>query len=198
LKSSLALVSAIILTGLVGFTVVAGIAQLEPLTFFYRYGYYANLAGYAALVLIAATGAMMLFRRQLLRHTRNPELLRAIHVGVAGLGGGFLVIHVEFFLLFPLSIPVLFGYAATYSALAVWVTGSLYFEGLRNSVFYHGLLSLIGIALMLVHVFSAGRGLPDVVSGAVLVLTACSVLGVAVKRFSDISSGRVAPVRKEA
>jgi len=175
------------LTLLVGVTVAFGLAQLTPLTFLYSYAYFANIAGYLALVLIAATGVIMVFRRTLLRYLKDPDLLRNIHVGVAGLGGSFLVVHVVFFLLFPLSLPVLFGYVATYAALAIWVTGALFLEGLRGSLFYHGLLSLVGISLMVVHVFSAGRGLPDVVSGAILVLVAASVLAVGVKRFADFS-----------
>jgi hypothetical protein len=178
------------LTLLVSATVALGLAQLTPLTFLYTYAYFANISGYVALVLIAATGVIMVFRRALLRYLKDPELLRSIHVAIAGLGGAFLVVHVVFFLLFPLSLPVLFGYAATYAAFAVWVTGALFLEGIRGSLYYHGLLSLIGISLMVVHVFSAGRSLPDAVSGAVLVVVACSVLAVAAKRFADLSSAK--------
>ncbi|MDA4136595.1 MAG: hypothetical protein OK449_06335 [Thaumarchaeota archaeon] len=178
----------LVLTILVGVTVALGLAQLTPLTFLYSYAYFANISGYLALILIAATGVLMLFRRPLLRYLKDPELLRNIHVTVAGLGGAFLVVHVVFFLLFPLSLPVLFGYFATYAALAIWITGALLLEGLRNSIFYHGLLSLVGISLMVVHVFSAGRGFPEVVSGVVLVLIASSVLAVSVKRFLDLST----------
>jgi hypothetical protein len=180
----------LVLTALVSVTVALGLAQLAPLTFLYSYAYFANISGYIALVLIAATGVIMLFRRTLLRYLKDAELLRNIHVTIAGLGGAFLVVHVVFFLLFPLSLPVLFGYAATYAALAIWITGALFLEGMRGSLFYHGLLSLIGISLMVVHVFSAGRGLPDVVSGAVLVLIASSVLVIAVYRFADLSAAR--------
>ncbi|MDA4133301.1 MAG: hypothetical protein OK454_09295, partial [Thaumarchaeota archaeon] len=124
----------LVLTILVGVTVALGLAQLTPLTFLYSYAYFANISGYLALILIAATGVLMLFRRPLLRYLKDPELLRNIHVTVAGLGGAFLVVHVVFFLLFPLSLPVLFGYFATYAALAIWITGALLLEGLRNSI----------------------------------------------------------------
>jgi hypothetical protein len=190
LKSRLPFLSALALTVLVGFTTLLGVAQAEPLTALYQYGYLADISGYLALVLIAAAGVLMLFRKPLLRYLKDPELLRGIHVAVAGAGGAFLVFHVAFFLLFPLSLPVLFGYFATYAALAIWVTGVFFFEGLKGSLFYHGLLSLIGIALMVIHVFSAGRGLPDVVAGAVLVVMACSVLAISVKRFADIPAAR--------
>jgi hypothetical protein len=190
LKNRLPYYYMLALTALVSVTVALGLAQLAPLTFLYSYTYFANIAGYLALVLIAVTGVIMLFRRPLLGYLKDPDLLRTIHVAVAGLGGAFLVVHVVFFLLFPVNLPVLFGYIATYAALAIWVTGALFLEGLRGSLFYHGLLSLVGISLMVVHVFSAGRGLPDVVSGVVLVLIASSVLAVAVKRFADLSAAR--------
>jgi hypothetical protein len=187
LRDDLPYLSTVVLTFLVGFTVVLGLAQLVPLAFLYRFAYYANLAGYAALILIAATAVLMLFKKPILRRTKDPELLRRFHIVIAGLGGAFLVFHVVVFLLFPLSLPVLFGYLATYAALATWITGTLFFEGLRNSMFYHGLLSLVAIALMAVHVFGAGRSLPDFVAGIVLVVMAVSVLAIAVKRFADFS-----------
>lgn len=190
MKSRLPVFSALVLTVLVGFTALLGVAQLAPVTFLYRFGFYANLAGYIALVLIAATGVLMLFRKPLLAYMKDPELLRWIHVGIAGVGGGFLVFHVVYFLLFPVSLPVLFGYLATYLALAIWITGALFFEGMTRSIFYHGLLSLVGVALMLVHVIAAGRTLSDVFSGAVLVIVAVSVLGIAVKRLVDASKGQ--------
>lgn len=190
MKSNLPYVSVLVLTFLVGLTVALGLAQLVPVTFLYPYGYYANLAGYIALVLIAATGVVMLFRKPLLAYIKDPGLLRSIHVGVAGLGGGFLVFHVVYFLLFPLSLPVLFGYLATYSALAVWVSGAFFFEGVSNSLFYHGLLSLIGVSLMVVHVIGAGRAVPDLFSGTVLVLVAASVLAIGIKRFVDVLNAR--------
>jgi hypothetical protein len=188
MRDDLPFLSTLVLTILVGFTVVLGLAQLVPLTFLYHYAYYANLAGYAALILIAATAVLMLFKKPILRRTRDPGLLRTVHIIIAGLGGAFLVFHVVVFLLFPLSVPVLFGYLATYAALAVWITGTLFFETLRNSMFYHGLLSLVAVALMAVHVFSAGRTVPDFVAGIVLVVMACSVLAIAVKRVIDLSA----------
>lgn len=179
-----------VLTVLVGFTASLGVAELAPVTFLYRYGYLANLCGYIALVLIAATGVLMLFRKLLLRYMKDPDLLRWVHVVIAGAGGGFLVFHVVYFLLFPLSVPVLFGYMATYSALAIWITGTFFFEGALNSLFYHGLLSLVAISLMVVHVIGTGGGVSMTFSGVVLVVVAASVLAIALRRFVDASKGR--------
>jgi hypothetical protein len=147
----------------------------------------ANVSGFVAFFLIAASGGMMIFRRSLLRRFRNPDLLRAIHVWVAAAAGVFLIIHVVFFLLFPVTLPVLFGYIATYAAFVIWLLGLLFIEGLRSSLFYHGILSLIGASLILVHVFGAGRSVPVTISGIALVLTAAVVLGSAVWQFARLS-----------
>jgi hypothetical protein len=185
--SKLAYYSTVILTGFVVVSVLSSFIDPFPFAFLYSGALVANVAGFLALVLIAASGVMMLFRRSLLRRFRTPDLLREVHVVVAASGGAFLIFHVVFFLLFPLSLPVLIGYIATYAAFVVWVTGLLFLEGLRGSLFYHGLLSLIGVSLMMVHVFSAGRDIPLTISGLVLILVASAVLGSAVRQFARLS-----------
>jgi hypothetical protein len=98
-------------------------------------------------------------------------------------GGAFLVVHAAFFLAFPVSVAVLYGYVATYVAFFVWVTGLLFIEGFRSSVYYHGLLSLLGVSLMVLHVFDAGRGtVPLFDSGVLLILVAsCVIVGAVVQ-----------------
>ena len=85
-------------------------------------------------------------------------------------------IHVVIFLAFPLSLPVFLGYVATGAALFVWITGGIYFQGVRNSMFYHGLFSIGAIFLMVLHTFGAGRNIPVELSGISLALTAVVVL----------------------
>ena len=147
MSGRLALVSLLILTGFVGASVL--IAWLNPFSFSYFYAgaRFANISGFFALFLIAGTGIMMVFRKPLLRFSKNPEGLRQLHVIVSALGGFFLIVHVAFFLLFPVTLPVLFGYVGTYAAFAIWVTGVIFIEGFRSSLFYHSLLSVIGVAL---------------------------------------------------
>ena len=162
--------------------IVLGAFFAQVPRFFYAYAALANDSGYVALVLIAGTGVLMVFRKSLLRATRRPNLLRALHVGVGAVGGAFLVVHVAFFLTFPVSVAVLYGYVATYVAFFVWVTGLLFIEGLRSSVYYHGILSLLGVSLMVLHVFDAGRGIPLFDSGILLVLIAsCVIIGAVVQ-----------------
>jgi hypothetical protein len=136
----------------------------------------ADLFGFLALALIAATGVLMLFKKRLTAWMGNPERLWRLHVVIAGAGGFFLGLHVVLFLAFPLSLPVLLGYAATGAALFVWVTGGIYFQGVRSSMFYHGLLSIGAIFLMIVHTFGAGRNLPVELSGLSLALIALALL----------------------
>jgi len=131
----------------------------------FRTGSLADLFGFLALALIAATGVLMLFKTGLTSRMGTPERLWRVHIVIAGAGGLFLGLHVALFLAFPLSLAVLLGYAATGAALFVWITGGIYFQGVRNSTFYHGLLSIGAIFLMVVHTFGAGRNLPVEFSG---------------------------------
>lgn len=157
--------------------------QLAPRRFFtFGIGSLADLFGFVALALIAATGVLMLFKKSLAPWMSNPERLWRLHIVVAGAGGVFLGLHVALFLAFPLSLPVFLGYAATGAALFVWLTGSIYFQAVRNSMFYHGLLSIGAIFLMVVHTFGAGRNISMELSGLSLALIAVVVLaGVAWK-----------------
>jgi len=178
------------------FSVLVAFFNPVPYGMLYRGTLLANVSGFLAFFLIAASGGMMIFRRSLLRRFRNPDLLRGIHVWVAAAAGVFLIVHVVFFLLFPVTLPVLFGYVATYAAFVIWVSGLLFMEGLRSSLFYHGILSLIGASLILGHVFGAGRSVPVAISGIALVLTAVVVLGTAVWQFARLS--KTGPPRNTA
>jgi hypothetical protein len=185
--SRLAYYSTLVLTAFVIVSILVAFVNPLPFRLLFSGTLLANVAGFIALFLIAATGVMMLFRRSLLRRFRNPDHLKAVHVWVAALGGAFLIVHVVFLLFFPVSLPVLYGYIATYFAFVIWVTGLLFMEGLRSSLFYHALLSLIGVSLIVLHVFTAGRDVPMTISGIVLVVIAAVVLGSAVLQFVRLS-----------
>ena len=157
-------------------------------------GSLADLFGFLALALIAATGVLMLFKERLTAWMGSPERLWRLHIVIAGAGGLFLGLHVVLFLAFPLSLPVFLGYAATGAALFVWITGGIYFQGVRNSMFFHGLLSIGAIFLMVVHTFGAGRNIPAELSGLSLALTALVVLaGVSWKLVKVWRSDGVSP-----
>jgi len=150
--------------------------HLAPRPSLFGIGSLADLFGFLALALIAATGVLMLFKKSLTAWMGSPEMLWRLHIVVAGAGGLFLGLHVVLFLAFPLSLPVLLGYGATGAALFVWITGGIYFQGARNSMFYHGLLSIGAIFLMVVHTFGAGRNIPVELSGLSLALIAVALL----------------------
>ncbi len=147
-----------------------------PERYLFGVGSLADLFGFLALALIAATGVLMLFKKGLTAWMGSPERLWRLHVVVAGAGGFFLGLHVVLFLAFPLSLPVLLGYAATGAALFVWITGGIYFQGVRNSMFMHGLLSMGALFLIVVHTFGAGKNIPVELSGFSLALTAVALL----------------------
>lgn len=156
---------------------------LSPREYF-GMGSLADLFGFLALALIGATGVLMLFKGRLTAFMGSPERLWRLHIAIAAAGGVFLGLHVVIFLAFPLTLPVLLGYAGTGAALFVWISGGIYFQGVRNSMFYHGLLSIGAIFLMIVHTFGAGRNIPIWLSGVSLALTAVAVLaGVSWKLF---------------
>ena len=191
MPSRLAYYSTLVLTAFVIVSVLVAFVNPLPFRMLFSGTLLANVAGFIALILIAATGVMMLFRRSLLRRFRDPDRLKAVHVWVAALGGAFLIVHVVFLLAFPVSLPVLYGYIATYFAFVIWVTGLLFMEGLRNSLFYHALLSLIGVSLIVLHVFTAGRDVPIAISGVILVVIAAVVLGSAAVQFVRLSRSGV-------
>jgi len=182
----LALSSTLLLTAFVILSIVIAAINPFPSGFLFPATIFAQISGFAAAILVGSTGVLMLFRKQVLRITRDTDALRDLHVVLAALGGLFIILHVGFFLLMRLTLPVLFGYLGVYVAFVVWVTGALYLEGYRSSLFYHGLLSLIAVALIAVHIVSAGVDIPLLFSGIVLVLIASVVVYGALKPVADL------------
>jgi len=189
---NLAVSSMLILTSFVVATILVAIFNPFAVGFFTAGVVFAEIAGFTALFLVAATGVMMLFRKSLLRSTRNPDALKDLHVLLAALGGFFLIIHIAFFLLSPLTLPVLVGYLGSYVAFVVWVTGAIFLEGYRASLFYHGLLSLIGVSVIIVHVIGAGRDIPVLFSGITLLAVATVVFIGTLQPLARLSAERTA------
>ena len=128
--------------------------------------------GIIALLLIASTAVLMLYRRVVLKRSRNLERLRRVHLYVATAAGSFLVLHAAFFIGVPVTQEVVVGYGAAVVALFVWVTGTAFLEKLRDSLFYHGSMSLTAIALMAVHAASAAANFPAWPADAVMLAIA--------------------------
>lgn len=150
----------------------------------------ADLFGFLALALIAGTGVLMLFKGRLAGWMGSTEKLWRLHILVAGAGGVFLGLHVVLLLAFPVSLPVFLGYAATGAALLVWTTGATYLQAVRTSTFYHGLVSMGAILLVVLHTVGSGRDIPPEVSGVGLTLTSVLVLvGVALTLSREFRAG---------
>lgn len=176
-------------------SVVLALTEVLPSSLLYSNALLANVSGFLALGLLVASGAVVFFKRAFLLRFRTHEVFKGVHIWLAFAGGVFLFIHVELLILWPISLPVFYGYIATYVAFVIWLSGLLFMEGLRGSMFYHSLLSLIGVALILIHTFQAGRDIPMAVSGIVLVAAALVVIGGAVTQLGWV---RKAGARRHA
>jgi hypothetical protein len=127
-----------------------------------------DVFGLLALALISATAVLMLLRRRILKRFKNLELLRRVHIAIAGSGGLFLVLHVAYFITYPLNIEIILGYISATLALVVWLTGTAFLERFRDSLYFHGTLSLSAISLMVIHSAAAGLNVPFAFAEVVL------------------------------
>lgn len=135
-----------------------------------------DIFGFLALGFIIFTAIFMLFRRKLLKHTKNLELLRRTHIYVATAGGFFLVLHAAYFVAWPLTVGIVLGYISAAVATVVWLTGTAFLEKFRDSLFFHGSLSMAAISLMVIHAAGAGINFPILVAYGVILLTTLVVI----------------------
>lgn len=131
-----------------------------------------DVFGLIALALVIFTASFMLIRRRLLKYTKNLNLLRRVHIYAATAAGLFIVLHVAYFFSYPVTDAVLLGYCSAALAVFVWVTGTAFLERLRDSLFYHGTMSLSTIGLMVVHSAGAGVNIPVAIAAVTLVVVA--------------------------
>jgi hypothetical protein len=105
-------------------------------------------------------------------HLDNLKLLRRGHTIIALLGGLFLVVHIAYFISYPLNDAILLGYVAIAAALFLGLTGVSYLQRFREARFYHGSMTLPAIALIAVHAVGSGFNLPVWIATAALGVTA--------------------------
>ncbi len=127
-----------------------------------------DLYGFAALFLIALAAALMLLRSRLLKMTKNIALVRWTHVIVSTLAGLFLALHISSLFLPPASTGVILGYAAVLASVAAWLTGAAFLEKVKDSLFFHGVLSSILIPLALMHAATASVNITGYLSELLL------------------------------
>ena len=150
-----------------------------------------DVFGIAALVMIGATAALMLLRRQILKRFKNLEAVRRVHVAVAAMAGLLLVLHVAYFITWPVNFEILLGYASAVFALVVWLTGTAFLERFRDSLYFHGTLSLSGISLMVIHSASAGLNVPVTLAEVILVATTWTAVYKTAQYLGKMRSGLV-------
>jgi len=119
-----------------------------------------DLYGFAALFLIALAAALMLLRSKLLKMTKNIALIRASHVVISTLAGLFLALHISSLFLPPVSIGVILGYGAVVASVIAWLTGTAFLEKVKDSLFFHGVLSSVLIPLSLMHAATTSTNMP--------------------------------------
>ncbi len=135
-----------------------------------------DIFGLLALAFIGFTSVFMLIRKQLLRLTKNLDLLRRTHIYAAGLGGMFLVLHIAYFITWPLTTAIALGYVAAAMAGVVWLTGTAFLERFRDSLFYHSTLSFAAISLMVIHAAGAALNFPIIFAFGVLLVATIAVI----------------------
>jgi hypothetical protein len=121
-----------------------------------------DIYGFAALLLIGVTAILMLSRSTLLKRSKgkNLNLLRRVHIAVATLAGGFLILHVTYLFTPPASIGIIIGYVSVGVAIIVWVTGTAFLEKVRDSLFFHGSMTSVLVALALIHADVVSPNIP--------------------------------------
>jgi hypothetical protein len=142
--------------------------------------------GYIALTLVVFTASFMLVRKRLLKYTRNLNLLRKVHVYAATAAGLFIVLHVAYFYNYPITDAILLGYGSAALAAFVWITGTAFLERFRDSLFFHGTMSLATIALIVVHSAGAGVNIPIGVAAVTLLVVACTGIVKAWQHLSKV------------
>lgn len=132
--------------------------------------------GIVALLLLAFTGVFMAARKLLLKFTKNLDLLRRLHMIIGTFAGFFLVLHISFFISFPFNDGIILGYVATAVAVFVWLSGTAFLERFRDSLFFHGTMTVAAVGLILLHSAVSGANLPlmftELLAGAVVVAMA--------------------------
>lgn len=96
----------------------------------------------------------MYARGPLLKKFKKLNLIRQLHIAVSSTAGIFLILHVLSFITFPASMGLYAGYASFATIFVVWLTGTAFLERVRDSLIFHGSLSLAAITLALIHASS--------------------------------------------
>ncbi|HYC27111.1 MAG TPA: hypothetical protein VEB67_03720 [Nitrososphaerales archaeon] len=141
--------------------------------------------GFAALFMIAVAASLMLLRSELLKLTKNLALVRVLHLSTSTIAGLFLVLHISYLFLPPVSTGLIVGYAAVIVSAVAWLTGTAFLQRVKDSLFFHGVLSSILIPLALIHAATSGANISTALAEVLLAGSAAVVFanaGLHIKR----------------
>jgi len=93
------------------------------------------------------------------------------------------VIHIAYFITYPINDAILLGYVAIAGALFFGLTGMSYLQRLREARFYHGSMTLPAVALITVHAVGSGFNLPVWIATVALGVTAGVVFATAARHL---------------
>jgi hypothetical protein len=110
----------------------------------------------------------MALRRSFVKSAGGLVLYRKAHIGVSTAAGLFLSIHIAYFFSYPFADGIILGYASTATAVLVWLTGTAFLERYRDTLFFHGTLTVAAVALISVHASVSGANLPVLLAIVVL------------------------------
>ena len=134
-----------------------------------------DLYGFIALFLLALAAILMLLRSKLLKVTRNINLIRTVHVAVSTGAGLFLSLHISTLFQLPTSNGIILGYAGVGVAVVAWLTGTAFLQKVKDSLFFHGVLSTVLLVLVIMHAASSSLNMPTGLFTVLLAGTACVV-----------------------
>jgi hypothetical protein len=86
-------------------------------------------------------------------------------------GGLLLALHFAYFISWPLTSGIALGYVSALIAAVVWLTGAAFLERFRDSLFFHGSLTMGAISLIVIHAASAGINFPIVIAYSLILVT---------------------------
>jgi len=133
--------------------------------------------GFGALILIGLAAILMLLRSKLLTLTKNLNLIRGIHIAISTLAGAFLILHITYLFILPVSNGIILGYVAVGAAIVVWLSGAAFLERLRDSLFFHGSMTAVLVGLSVMHAATVSLNIPNLwaeimLGGTILVMLA--------------------------
>ena len=127
-----------------------------------------DLTGFVALGLILGAATLMALRKSFVKSAGGLVFYRKLHIAVSTAAGLFLAVHIAYFFSFPYNDGIILGYVSTATAVVVWLTGTAFLERYRDTLFFHGTLTVAALALIAIHASVSGANLPVILSVLIL------------------------------